>query len=124
MGTPTLALHDDHLRVKLDRTASIATLSGDILVPYTTIASVDVVAPEWPPFFPPWRVGIHMPGFVARGTFGRSFRGRRRFLWFDRKTRRVLRLRLEGHARFEEISLDLPDAERMRDEIDARRAKR
>lgn len=124
MGTPTVTLFDDHLRVNLDRVASITTLSGDIVVPYSTITSVDVVAPEWPPFFPPWRVGLHMPGFTAKGTFGRSFRGPRRFLWFERKTQRVLRLRLADHPRFEEISLDVPNAELLRGDVETRRAKR
>lgn len=124
MGTPTVDLQDDHLRVTLDPMASIITVSGDLVVPYSTVESVEVVPPEWPPFFPPWRVGTHMPGFVAKGRFGRSFRGPRRFLWLERGTTRVLRLRLQGHPIYEEVALDVPDAEALRDAIEARRAKR
>lgn len=124
MGTPTIDLLDDHVRVKLDRMASVATWSGDLTVPYSTIREVDVVAPEWPPFLPLWRVGVHLPNVVAKGRFRSSFRGPSRFLWIDRKTERVLRLRLEGHPQISEVSLDLPDAEALRDEIAKRTGKR
>lgn len=124
MGTPTLELNEDHLRVRLDRAASITMLTGDVVVPYSTLASVDVVAPEWPPFLPRWRVGLHLPGIVARGRFGASFRGPRRLLWFDRTTTRVLRLRLAGHPQLSEVAIDVPNAEEMRARIEGRRGKR
>lgn len=124
MGTPTLELNEDHLRVKLDRMASVTTLTGDVVVPYSTLATVDVVAPEWPPFLPPWRVGLHLPGVVAKGRFAAGFRGPQRLLWFDRNARRVLRLRLAGHPQFGEIALDVPDAESLRERIESRRSKR
>ena len=124
MAAPTLDLRDDHLRVTLDTMASVMAVSGDLVIPYSSIQSVDVVAPEWPPAFTPWRVGTHFPGLVAKGRFGRGFRGLRRFLWLERGTTRVLRLRLQGHPVYEEISLDVPDAEGLRAAIEARLAKR
>lgn len=124
MGTPTVEMHDDHLRVTLDPMASVVTLSGDIVVPYSTLDAVEVVPPAWPPPFTPWRVGVHVPGWVAKGRFGRSFRGPRRFLWMERGTTRVLRLGLRGHPVYEEVSLDLPDAEALRDAIAGRMPKR
>lgn len=124
MGTPTLELNEDHVRVRLDRMASVTALTGGVVIPYSTLASVDVVRPEWPPFLPAWRVGLHVPGVVARGRFRASFRGPQRFLWFDRRTARVLRLRLAGHPDYAEVSLDLPDAEETAMRIEARRGKR
>jgi hypothetical protein len=124
MGTPVVTLHADHLHVKLDKAASIQTLSGDIVVPYSTVRAVDVAPPTWPPPFTLWRVGTHMPGVVARGRFGDSWRGLRRFLWIDRRTTRALRLRLEGHPQYQEIVLDVRDAEDLREGIEARRGKR
>lgn len=117
MGTPLVDLLDDHVRVKLDRMASIATLSGDLTIPYSTVREVDVVAPEWPPFLPLWRVGVHVPGVVAKGRFRSSFREPTRFLWLDRKSQRVLRMRLDGHPQLSEVALDVPDAESLRDQI-------
>ena len=124
MGTPTVEVNEDHLRVRLDRMASVTTLTGDIVVPYSSLASVDVVPPEWPPWFPAWRVGTHLHKVVAKGRFGASWSGPKRFLWFDRKTARVLRLRLADHPAFSEIQLDVPDAEQVRERIETRRAKR
>ena len=124
MAAPVMTLHEDHLHLRLDRMASVLTVSGDLVVPYSTIESVDVVPPEWPPAFTPWRVGTHFPGLVAKGRFGRSFRGPRRFLWLERGTTRVLRLRLRGHPTYEEIALDVPDAEPLREALEARRGKR
>ena len=120
MASPTVELHDDHLRVKLDTMASVTALTGDLVVPYSTVAAVDVAPPEWPPFLPAWRVGLHLPNVVARGRFRASWRGPQRFLWFDRKTTRALRLRLEGHPAYAEIALDVPDAETLRDAVAAR----
>ena len=124
MAAPVVTLHEDHLHVKLDRMASIAALSGDLVVPYSQVAAVDVVAPEWPPAFPLWRVGTYLPRLVAKGRFRASWRGPQRFLWLDRTTSRVLRLQLQGHPSYAEVALDVPDAERLRDAIEARRAKR
>lgn len=125
MGTPKVEVNEDHLRIRLDRIASITTLTGDVVVPYSSIASVEVGPPEWPPFFPAWRVGVHMPpAFVAKGRFASSFRGPRRFLWLERRTTRVLRLRLAGHPQFSEVQLDVPDAEALRERIESRRGKR
>lgn len=123
MGTPVVELQDDHLRVRLDAVASVTALSGDLVVPYSTVESVDVVAPEWPSAFPAWRVGLHLPGVVAKGRFASSWRGPRRFLWLDRRTRRVLRLRLRGHPQLGEVALDVPDAEALADSLRTRLPK-
>lgn len=124
MGVPTFELNEDHLRVKLDAMGSVTALTGDLVIPYSTIASVDVVPPEWPPWFPAFRVGMHVHKVVAKGRFGPAWTGPKKFLWFDRKSARVLRIRLAGHASLSEVQVDVPDAEALQARIEARRGKR
>lgn len=121
MVGPTYEFHHDHLLVKLDPRASVVGIAGSFLVPYSTVASAEIVEPEIPGLFDQWLHGLHVPGRVARGRFI-DWRGKRRFLWIDTRTPRALRLTLRGHPAYDELLIDVPDPESSLQRVeDARR---
>lgn len=111
----------DHVQLRMVGPAALSSLRRVIVVPYSSIALVDVEPPRWPPILAN-RIGTHMPGVIVSGTFMSWRFGHKRFLHFDRNTRRVLTLRLAGHPTFEEVSVEVRDAEAAKKELDARRA--
>lgn len=109
MSPPRVEIHTDHLLIKLEGVDRVAAMKGSLVVPYSTIASAAVASPEWPAVVTPWRLGTHLPGVVAKGTF-REWNGRRRFLDIDRGTKHALKLQLHGHPDYDEVELDVADA--------------
>lgn len=101
----------DHLVVRLVGSSVLSTLRRSVVVPYSDIRGAEVEAPRWPSLVKEWRIGTHMPGYIAHGTFVTWIGAHRRFVHFDRKTERVLTIRLAGHPDFEEISVEVRDPE-------------
>lgn len=120
MADPVYELNADHLRVKLDPASRILGVAGSFVVPYSTVAQAEVVEPKVPGIFDQWLHGLHLPGKVARGRFI-GWKGRRRFLWFDAKTTRALRLELRGHPAYDEVLVDIPDPDAALKRIEAAR---
>lgn len=113
MARPSVHLADDRLRVRLSGVDAVVAITGGFDVPYAAIRAVETGPPEWPRMLEVWGVGLRAPPFVVKGRIGRKALGPYdRFFWQDRETRRVLRLRLEGHPRLREVHLDVdgPDA--------------
>lgn len=104
-----IEFHEDHLSLKLEGVHAAEAMRRAVIVPYSTIENAEVRAPEWPGFVDHYTVGAFLPGVVARGTFV-EWNGRRRFLDIDRKTQQALTLKLQDHADFDEVTVDLPDA--------------
>lgn len=113
----------DHLVVRLVGPSVLASLRRSIVVPYSDIRSVEVEAPRWPSVIKEWRIGTHIPGILAQGLFSTWNGKQRRFLHFERGTRRVLTLRLSGHPDFEEVSVEVRDPDAAQKEL-ANRAGR
>lgn len=109
MKPPRVEFRNDHLILKLEGVRSVEAARRAIVIPYSTIENAEVKTPHWPGVMDGWKYGAHLPGLVARGTFV-AWSGRRRFLDIDRKTKQALTLRLEGHAEFDEVEVDVPDA--------------
>lgn len=117
-----LEYRSDHLLLRMVGPAALASLKRVLFVPYSDIADVVVEAPRWPPTFAP-RVGTHMPGFIASGSFWNWKLGDRRFLHYERSTNRVLTLRLRGHPSFDEISVEVREPDAAAKELEARRGR-
>lgn len=121
MAAPTYEFHHDHLLVKLDPRASIVGFAGSVLVPYSTVATAEIVEPKIPGIFDQWLHGLHVPGRIAHGRFI-DWKGKRRFLWIEGKTPRALRLTLRGHPSYDELLIDVPEPDAALKRIeDARR---
>lgn len=115
-----LEYRSDHLLIRLVGPAALTSLRRAVVVPYSDIDRVDVEPPRWPPAFSN-RIGTHLPGYIASGTFMTWKFEHRRFLHFDRKTSRVLTIRLKGHPAFEEISVDARDPDAAKKELETHR---
>lgn len=115
-----LEYYSDHLLVRLVGPTAIAALRRAIIVPYSDIREVQVESPRWPPVLSN-RIGYHLPGVGVTGTFMSWRFDEKRFLHFDRKTQRVLTLRLKGHPTFEEISVEVRDPDAAKKELESRR---
>lgn len=120
MAGPPVEMREDHVLVRIEGVPRLTTLRGSFSIPYSTIRKVDVEPPRWPGVLDHWRVGVHWPHGIARGTFT-SWKGHRRFLWFDKKADRVLTIALEGHPDFDEVSIEMDDPEPVREEIERRK---
>ena len=115
-----LEYKSDHLLVRLVGNSVISALRRTIVVPYSDIRGVEVEAPRWPSLLKEWRLGTHLPGVLAHGLFATWTGKHRRFLHFEKRTARVLTLRLEGHPDFEEVSVEVRDPDAARKELSAR----
>lgn len=100
--------HDDHVVVRMHGPSVVSSLRRAIVIPYSDIVHIDVAPPRWPPVIVP-RIGTHLPGVIASGTFY-GWNGQRRFLHFDRKAEEVLVFRLVEHPDFHEVSVAVSDA--------------
>lgn len=111
MGHPTLEFNQDHMVVRFGGMDAFAGLARTILIPYSTIQTADVGAPEWPGLTKAWGAGLRMPPLVLKGSIGDKPLGPYdRFFWQDRGTNEVLRLKLVGHPRYREVHLDVEEA--------------
>lgn len=115
-------VHKDHLLVRLEGMGFLSTLRRSITVPYSTITRIEVGRPEWPDFFEGWRIGTHVPGLVARGTFV-TWKGVRRFWWVGRSTKATITLHLAGHPDFRKMVLDVEDPEGLEKQVEQRRGR-
>lgn len=106
--SPHIQLAQDHLTVQFEGLGAAAHMRRSIVIPFSTMTRVDVGAPEWPPLVRAWRVGTHLPGITARGTFV-GWQGRRTFYSIDRRTKEALTMHLREHPDFDEVTLDVPD---------------
>lgn len=107
----------DHLVVRLVGPSVLASLRRNIVIPYSDIAEVSVEAPRWPSMLKEWRIGTHLPGVIAQGLFSTWNGKHRRFVHFERSTKRVLTLRLSGHPDVEEVSVEVRDPEAAQKEL-------
>ena len=110
----------DHLVVRLVGRSILSSVRRNVLVPYSDIQAVRIEAPQWPHLFKEWRVGTHVPNWIAHGLFSTWDLSRRRFLHFDRDTTRVLTLVLNGHPDFDEISVEVRDPDAAEKELAAK----
>lgn len=115
-----LEYKSDHLLVRLVGSSVLTAARRTIVVPYSDILAAGVDAPRWPSMVKEWRIGTHMPGYIAHGYFATWNGKHRRFLHYDRRTTRVLTLRLEGHPDFDEISVEVRDPDAAQKELSAR----
>lgn len=115
-----LEYYSDHFVIRMVGSSALSALRRAVVIPYSDITSVEVGAPEWPHVLKEWRIGTHMPGIIASGTFGSWKGGPRRFLHFDHKDEKVLTLKLSSHPDFQEVSVAVKDAEAARDELQKR----
>lgn len=102
----------DHLVVRLVGSSVLTSARRSVVIPYSAITAVEVEAPRWPSLVKEWRLGTHMPGLIAHGLFQTWDAKQKRFLHFERKTARVLTIKLAGHPDFTEVSVEVrePDA--------------
>ena len=101
-------LHEDALVIDYSGLAALATLTGMVRVPYTTIRFVSVGLSD-PPGALAWRIGLSTPPFgtTKRGRFREH--GRWSFLDVDDRERAVV-LDLAGHE-FRRVVLSVDDPE-------------
>lgn len=113
----------DHLVVRLVGSSVLTSARRSVVIPYSDIIAADVEAPQWPSLVKEWRIGTHVPGLVAHGYFQTWDGKQKRFLHFDRKTSRVLTIKLAGHPDFTEVSVEVRDPEAAQKELLNRNAR-
>lgn len=114
MSSPRIEFHEDHLAIRLEGMQRVEAMRRAVVVPYGTIENAQVAPPSWPGITTV-RVGTHVPQLVACGSFHENAQWR--FLDIRRETHEALTLYLKDHAEFDELTLDVPDAGRVLDEI-------
>jgi len=102
---PVVELRDDHVLIRLEGGDALAALRRQIVVPYSTIMSVEAARPEWPALWTTVGLGLRAPPLVLKGTT-RPWSKRQAFWFQDKGTKRVGRFHLDGHA-FATIHLDV-----------------
>lgn len=115
-----LEYKSDHLLVRLVGPSAVSSLRRTLVLPYSDIKEVRVEPPTWPSLVKEWRIGTHVPNFIAHGLFVTWAGKRRRFLHYDRGTKRALTLLLVGHPHFDEVSVEVRDPEAAQKELLAR----
>lgn len=117
MKPPRVELQKDHLVVRLEGLAAVSSLRRTVLVPYSTIENAEVGEPRWPRAREQARwLGTLVPGRLAQGSFVQRG-GQRRFVDLERDASQALTIRLSGHPEYDEITLALPDAGEVLQEI-------
>lgn len=116
----SLDYKSDHLVIRLVGRSVITALRRNVLIPYSSISGVQVEAPRWPSAIKAWRIGTHLPGIIAHGTFTTWQQKHRRFCHFEKATRQVVTLRLSGHPQFDEVSIDARDPLAVQTELQRR----
>lgn len=107
----------DHLVIRLVGRSVLSSLRRNVVIPYSDIRSVSIDAPRWPSMIKEWRIGTHIPGIIAHGLFSTWDLKHKRFLHYDRDSKRVLTLVLEGHPDFHEVSVEVRDPDAAQKEL-------
>lgn len=124
MSKPAVEVLNDHLKISFHGVDVAIGLVRSIVVPFSTIASADVAPPTWPKLTEAFGAGLRAPPLVLKGSIGKMLGPWDRFYWQDRRTDRVLRLRLVGHPRYQEINLDVEDPDALLERIEVQRGKK
>lgn len=112
--TARIDVREDHLLIELQGVDQVAALRRTLLVPFSTIEGAACEAPAWPRLGSV-RVGTHVPGRIAAGTFRQH--GHREFIDIARDTKQALRLSLRNHPEFDAVEIGTSEPERILGEV-------
>jgi hypothetical protein len=124
MAKPTVEAHADHAIVRFSRTDKVLGVTGDIVIPYSTIERAEVGAPEWPSWRHAFGMGLRAPRLIVKGRIGKLLGPFDRFYWQDRGTTQTLKLWLHGHPKLREVHLDLDSPAGSLADIERQRASK